>query len=90
MKNKIRHDTGYENEAFILFWFFNCLTVFRSVLGDDLYSFGDTYKYSRLLLRKKGKKLFLQAENQAYSPIEITEDMDFQIWGIVSYAIHKF
>ncbi|MCF8298570.1 MAG: translesion error-prone DNA polymerase V autoproteolytic subunit, partial [Saprospiraceae bacterium] len=39
---------------------------------------------------KKGKKLFLQAENKDYKPIEITEDMDFKIWGIVSYAIHKY
>ena len=38
----------------------------------------------------KGKKLFLQAENKTYSPIEITEDMEFKIWGVVSYAIHKY
>ncbi len=39
---------------------------------------------------KKAKKLFLQPENENFKPIEITEDMDFKIWGIVTFAIHKF
>ncbi len=38
---------------------------------------------------KKTKKLFLQPENENFKPIEITEDMDFKIWGIVTFAIHK-
>ncbi|MBE9480692.1 MAG: translesion error-prone DNA polymerase V autoproteolytic subunit [Bacteroidetes bacterium] len=38
---------------------------------------------------KKVKKLFLQPENENFKPIEITEDMDFKIWGIVTFAIHK-
>ena len=38
---------------------------------------------------KKGNRLFLKAENEIFKPIEITEDMDFKIWGIVSYTIHK-
>lgn len=38
---------------------------------------------------KKAKKLFLQPENENFKPIEITEDMDFKIWGIVTFAIHK-
>ena len=38
---------------------------------------------------KKGKKIFLQAENKDYISIEITEDMDFKLWGIVSFSIHK-
>ncbi len=39
---------------------------------------------------KKTKKLFLQPENENFKPIEITEDMDFKIWGIVTFAIHKY
>ena len=35
------------------------------------------------------KKLFLIPENPRFSPVEVTEEMDFQIWGIVTYAIHK-
>ena len=38
---------------------------------------------------KKGKKIFLKPENENFKPIEITEDMDFKIWGIVTYTIHK-
>ncbi len=27
--------------------------------------------------------------NKNYSPIEISENMDFQVWGVVTYVIHK-
>lgn len=40
-------------------------------------------------IQKKGKKLFLVPENEKFNPIEITEEMDFKIWGVVTYAIHK-
>ena len=36
-----------------------------------------------------GDKLFLQSGNINFSPIEITPDMDFHIWGVVTYVIHK-
>ena len=38
---------------------------------------------------KKGGKLFLQAENPEFKTIEIKEDNEFLIWGVVSYVIHK-
>ena len=28
-------------------------------------------------------------ENDSFTPIKITEEMDFQIWGVVTYIIHK-
>ena len=34
-------------------------------------------------------KVFLKPENDDFSPIEITEEMDFDIWGVVTYVIHK-
>ena len=37
---------------------------------------------------KTKHKAFLQAENPHYSPIEITADSNFEIWGVVTYAIH--
>jgi DNA polymerase V len=40
-------------------------------------------------INKKGKKLFLAPENEDFKSIEITEEMDFQIWGTVTYSIHK-
>lgn len=35
-----------------------------------------------------GKKVSLVAENEAYPPIDITEEMDFRIWGVVTNVIH--
>ncbi|MAA79412.1 MAG: peptidase S24 [Deltaproteobacteria bacterium] len=37
---------------------------------------------------KEKYRAFLQAENPLYDPIEITKDSDFEIWGVVTYAIH--
>ncbi|MBA3815282.1 MAG: translesion error-prone DNA polymerase V autoproteolytic subunit [Parachlamydiaceae bacterium] len=36
-----------------------------------------------------GKKIHLIAENDAYLPIEITGEVDFRIWGIVTNVIHS-
>ena len=35
------------------------------------------------------KELYLMPENDSFTPIKITEEMDFQIWGVVTYIIHK-
>jgi DNA polymerase V len=40
------------------------------------------------LMQKNGQTLLI-AENQKYSPISITEDCDFQVWGVATYCIHK-
>ena len=40
----------------------------------------------RLSLR--GDRVFLEAENEAYAPLEITEDMDFEVWGVVTCVVH--
>lgn len=34
-------------------------------------------------------KLFLVPENKKYKPVEITEEMDFNVWGVVTNVIHK-
>ncbi len=39
--------------------------------------------------RKRGK-LFLMPENAAYKPIEINEETELKIWGVVTHSIHKF
>lgn len=39
-------------------------------------------------LYKKGNRVQLVAENDAYAPIDITEEMDFRIWGVVTNVIH--
>ena len=40
-------------------------------------------------IQKKGNHLFLKPENQTFKPIEITEEMDFKVWGVVTHIIHK-
>jgi DNA polymerase V len=40
-------------------------------------------------LRKQGTITLLIPENPAYEPIRITDEMDFQIWGVVTYCIHR-
>ncbi len=35
------------------------------------------------------KELYLIQENENFSPIKITQEMDFQVWGVVTYIIHK-
>ena len=39
-------------------------------------------------IKKYKSKLFLVPENDKYEPIEITKEMDFSIWGIVTFVIH--
>lgn len=35
------------------------------------------------------KHLFLLPANRQYKPMKITEHMEFQIWGVVTYCIRK-
>jgi len=32
---------------------------------------------------------FLIPQNPQYSPMKISDDMDFEIWGVVTYSIRK-
>ncbi len=41
-------------------------------------------------LAKRGDKIFLMPENPLYPFIEITEHMDFEVWGVVRHVIHSF
>lgn len=34
-------------------------------------------------------KLFLMPDNDEYKPIEVTQEMDFEIWGVVIFVIHQ-
>jgi len=38
---------------------------------------------------KKEDCLYLMPENKKYKPIQITEEMNFSIWGVVTHSIHK-
>ena len=40
-------------------------------------------------IKKKKKLLFLVSANEAYPSIEIKEEMECFIWGVVTYIIHE-
>ena len=40
-------------------------------------------------ISKINGKLYLIPHNTNYNPIEITEEMDFEIWGVVTHSIHS-
>ncbi|MCK4339578.1 MAG: translesion error-prone DNA polymerase V autoproteolytic subunit [Candidatus Cloacimonetes bacterium] len=35
------------------------------------------------------KKIYLEPDNPDFNLIEVTPEMDFRIWGVVTYVIHK-
>ena len=39
--------------------------------------------------RKRNGKIFLEAENPAFDPIEVGENQELTIWGSVTYIIHQ-
>jgi DNA polymerase V len=40
-------------------------------------------------IAKKLDRLYLLPENPTFDPIEINESMDFHVWGVVTYCLHK-
>jgi DNA polymerase V len=40
-------------------------------------------------LRKRNGRVFLVAENNAYPPIEVGEDQELVVWGVVTFVIHQ-
>jgi len=40
-------------------------------------------------IQKKADELFLKPENKNFKAIQITEEMNFQVWGVVTHIIHK-
>ena len=40
-------------------------------------------------LYHKGNAVYLVPANARYRPIEITAEMQFQIWGVVTFCIHR-
>ena len=41
-------------------------------------------------IKKVNNKMFLQPENKNHKAIEINENMDFELFGVVAHAIHHF
>ncbi len=40
-------------------------------------------------LKREKNHLYLVAENPSYPPLAITPEHDFEVWGVVVYAIHS-
>ena len=40
-------------------------------------------------IRKRGEKLLLLPDNDSYEPVDIHEEMDFEVWGVVTAVIHR-
>jgi DNA polymerase V len=67
------------------------LVVDRAVEADD----GDIVvarinnEFCVKRLRIKGGEVWLMPENAAYDPIKITEEMEFEVWGKVTWSIRS-
>jgi DNA polymerase V len=48
---------------------------------------GDRYTLKRLW--NMNPKMYLRSENPKYQPIELTNHPDFEIFGVVTYVVHK-
>jgi DNA polymerase V len=68
------------------------LVVDRAVEADDgdiiIARLGDELCVKRLHIREG--KVWLVPENASYETIEVTEEMDFEVWGRVMYGIRAF
>lgn len=40
-------------------------------------------------VEQRGNQLYLVPANTKYQPLLVTAEMDIEIWGVVSYVIHK-
>ena len=40
-------------------------------------------------IKKRANELYIIADNEEYQPMKITKDVDFQVWGVVTFIIHK-
>src|SRR5262249_5332353 len=56
--------------------------------GDIVVACVDGEVTVKRLVFAEGKVL-LMPENPTYQPLEITDEHDFFIWGVVTHAIHK-
>ena len=49
---------------------------------------GEEYTLKRLQLMK-GRKIFLKPENPKYPVLEVTSRDDFEVWGVVTWVLHR-
>ena len=58
--------------------------------GDIVVAFIDgDFTLKRIHIDKSQDCLFLMPENSDFTPIKVTEENDFMVWGVVTYNIKK-
>lgn len=78
-------DVGIMNETRVL-----VDRMLESKSGDIIVArIGDEMCVKQLFIDDEGK-VFLMPKNENYKPLEITEDMDFEVWGKVICAVTEF
>ena len=50
---------------------------------------GEDFTVKRLQVIKGSKRIFLKPENTKYQLMEVTHRDDFEIWGCVTWVVHK-
>lgn len=67
------------------------LVVDRSIRASDgqivVATVGGEFTVKRL--RKNAGRVYLVPANGDYQPIELTDEMEAEVWGVVRYAIHS-
>ena len=67
------------------------LVVDRSVEPENdkivLGVLNGEFTVKRLLT--KGNEVFLMPENESFQPIKLMPEMNFQVWGVVTFVLHK-
>ena len=69
------------------------LVVDRAVQADDgdivIARINDELCVKRLRIEQDGR-VWLRPENKMYDAIEVTEEMDFEVWGRVMHSIRSY
>lgn len=60
----------------------------KPVNGDMCVCFLDG-EFTLKFIQYKDNEMWLVPANQAYSPIRVTEDNNFLVWGVVTYTIKR-
>lgn len=47
------------------------------------------YTVKRIRMEKESGKIWLIPEHPAYDPVLVTEDMEFKVWGVVTFIINQ-
>jgi DNA polymerase V len=67
------------------------LIVDRSLTASDqniiIAVFNAEFMLRRLI--KRDQRLYLAPENPAYPIVEISKESNLEVWGVVTYVIHK-